>query len=82
MNQQRVEQLKVVTGMTTPAPNTMSTAVALFDETGSPLSLPPVGSDVLLTGYTAGTAGDVAATDTLAEAIAKLEARIVALENP
>lgn len=40
------------------------------------------GDDLLATGYTIGTAAAVAATDTLNEAIGKLEARIVALETP
>ncbi|UEM46153.1 hypothetical protein SEA_PINKCREEK_93 [Mycobacterium phage Pinkcreek] len=38
------------------------------------------GGDVALTGYAAGTAEPVAATDTVNAAIAKLEARIAALE--
>lgn len=40
------------------------------------------GAQVTLTGYTAGTAGSVAAGDSANAAIAKLEARIVALETP
>lgn len=40
------------------------------------------GSQIALTGYTAGTAGNVAATDSVNAAIAKLEARIAALETP
>lgn len=39
------------------------------------------GTQVTLTGYTAGTAGAVAAADTVNAAIAKLEARIAALES-
>lgn len=38
--------------------------------------------NTVLTGYVVGTAGAVSATDTLLQAIAKLEARIVALETP
>lgn len=38
------------------------------------------GADLALTGYAIGTAAPVAATDTVNAAIAKLEARIVALE--
>lgn len=41
----------------------------------------PTGADVILTGYSAGAAGNVAATDTANAAIAKLEARIAALET-
>lgn len=40
-----------------------------------------VGTAVTLTGYAIGTAGAVAASDTVNAAIAKLEARIVALET-
>ena len=41
----------------------------------------PTGADVVLTGYTAEDAGEVSATDTANAAIAKLEARIAALET-
>lgn len=47
----------------------------------APTSHTHVGTAVTLTGYTIGTAGAVAAADTLNAAIAKLEARIVALET-
>jgi len=40
----------------------------------------PTGADVELTGYTIGSAGAVAATDSVNEAIGKLEARIAAIE--
>lgn len=40
------------------------------------------GADVKLTGYTAQSAGNVLATHSVNVAIAKLEARIVALETP
>lgn len=39
------------------------------------------GSQIALTGYAAGTAGDVLPADTVNQAIAKLEARIAALEQ-
>lgn len=39
------------------------------------------GSQVTLTGYTSGSAGNVAASDTVNAAIAKLEARLAALES-
>lgn len=42
----------------------------------------PTGAQVLATGYTIGTAGAVAAADSINAAIGKLEARIVALETP
>ena len=40
------------------------------------------GADVVLTGYADVAADDVEATDTVNAAIAKLEARIAALETP
>lgn len=52
--------------------------LALVDDTGAVWS--PSGSEVKLTGYTAVAAGNVAASDTVIAAIAKLEARIAALE--
>lgn len=60
--------------------------LAVFDEDGNSVDLTanqetPTGADVDLTGFTAGTAGPVAATDSINEAVAKLQARIVALES-
>ena len=59
--------------------------MALFDESGNPVAMllteVPTGADVLLTGFSAGSAAALAATDTTNEAFAKLEARIVALES-
>lgn len=40
------------------------------------------GDDIVATGYVIGTAAALADTDTLIEALGKLEARIVALETP
>lgn len=62
-------------------------AVAWDDVTGKPSTFPPaththVGSAVVLTGYTSGSAGNVSAADTVNQALAKLEARIAALETP
>jgi hypothetical protein len=51
--------------------------IALFDEAGEPLTL--AADTIKLTGFTTGTSGDLAASDTINEALAKLEARIVAL---
>lgn len=58
----------------------VSERLALFNDDGEPvLALTfeeiPTGADIVLTGYTAGTATDVAATDTVAEGIAKVEAK-------
>lgn len=55
------------------------TRLALFNEDGTPIVL---GAETLLSGYTIGTAGSVSATDSISEAIGKLEARIAALETP
>lgn len=53
--------------------------LALFNEAGTPVGYfteeAVTGADVLLTGLVAGTAVDVAATDTANEAIAKLQAQ-------
>lgn len=61
--------------------------VAFFNEDGTPVEFggdasTPTGADVHLTGYTSGSAGNVAAGDSVNGAIAKLEARIAALETP
>jgi hypothetical protein len=59
---------------------------ALFDSDGVPVATddlvtatPPTGADVVLTGMVAGEAAAVAATDTVNEAIAKLQAQVDAL---
>ena len=58
--------------------------IAFFDEDGNPVNVAdaaaPTGASVTLTGYESGSSGDVAATDSVNAAIAKLEARIAALE--
>lgn len=59
--------------------NRYTCTLALVDSTGALWS--PAGSEVSLTGYTAVAADDVEATDTINAAIAKLEARIAALES-
>lgn len=64
--------------------NRQSVQIALFDgETGAAVDLgaAPSGADVELAGYEIGGVGAVAETDSVNDAIAKLEARIVALEN-
>lgn len=67
-------------------PSQASTQLALFTTAGAPINLdetdavPQTGANVLLTGYTAGAADDVEATDTVNAALAKLEARIAAVE--
>ena len=73
--------------------NQVTQRFAFFDETGTPLELSDLiakgdkgdtgpaatGDNVLLTGMVAGEAEAVAATDTVNEAIAKLQAQIDAL---
>ena len=59
--------------------------IALFDANGDPLDLAALqtGEDIVLTGYVIdGTGGAIADTDTILEAIAKLEKRIADLETP
>ena len=58
--------------------------IAFFDEDGNVVDVTgggsATGASVVLTGYESGSSGDVAATDSVNAAIAKLEARIAALE--
>jgi hypothetical protein len=60
-------------------PNRFTGRMALVDATTG-LAWTPGASEIKLTGYAAVTAGNVAASDTVNAAIAKLEARIAALE--
>lgn len=60
--------------------NRYTCTLALVDDTGEAWA--PSGAEVKLTGYTTGTAGSIADTDTINQALAKLEARVDALENP
>lgn len=59
-------------------PNQVLERVALFDEDGTPIDLGAIpaldGDEILLTGYEAGTAAAVGATDTINEGLAKVEA--------
>jgi hypothetical protein len=75
-------QQMVLVSQTTVDPDLGLGRIALFDENGDPIATddlvkatPPTGEDVLLTGYEAGSAEAVAATDTVNEAVAKLEAQ-------
>ena len=61
-------------------PSPFTERLALFREDGTPALTPQTGSDILLDGFTAEAAAPVVSTDTVNEAIAKLQARIVALE--
>lgn len=66
-----------------PIPGQPFEQMAFFSATGVPLAgvgVPDTGATVLLTGYSAHAVGNVAAADSANVAIAKLEARIVALE--
>jgi hypothetical protein len=81
MENQETSQL-VVVSQATVDPELGLGRVALFDESGDPIATddlvkatPPTGEDVLLTGFEAGTVDDVEATDTINEAIAKVEAK-------
>lgn len=62
-------------------PNQTQLRLALFDMAGNPIDLTTdTGAEVLLTGYTPHAVGAVIATDSVNIAIAKLEARVAALE--
>jgi hypothetical protein len=71
----RVTVVRDLTGL----PNRFTGRMALVTATGEAWT--PSASEVKLTGYVTGTAGALAATDTINQAFAKLEARIVALET-
>lgn len=60
--------------------NRYTCTLALVDSSGEAWA--PSGAEVKLTGYTTGSAGNIAATDTINQALAKLEARIADLETP
>lgn len=64
-------------------PSQVTMRLALFDVDGDPIDLGdvPTGAEVKLTGFVPGAAGAVAAADSVNQAIAKLQARIVALES-
>ena len=81
MNQQ-IKQV-VVTEMDTPLPNQIFEKVAFFNADGTPYQLTGVdGSEVPLTGYTiAGSAAAVADTDTVNQAVDKVEKRVELLET-
>lgn len=76
-----VSQAVVVSGAVID-PNQATARIALFDEAGDPIDLdaidasPQTGDDVLLTGFEAGSAGAILATDTVNEALAKVEATV------
>lgn len=82
MGNQMVTQA-VVVSQTAIKPSQTTEKIAFFTEAGVPIDVDPAasvtGADVVLTGMVAGTATEVAATDTVNEAIAKLQAQITAL---
>lgn len=72
----------VVSTQTKVNPTQIAEKFVLFDEDGQPFSFDAQdGSDVILTGYASHAVGDVSATDSVNVAIAKLEARVAALET-
>jgi cobyric acid synthase len=75
---QKVTQATLVT-QAEPLTDQAMELIAIWDENGDPLT-PAVtpadtGDTVIMTGYEAGTASAVQATDTLNEAVAKVEAQ-------
>lgn len=87
MSNNQITEQAVVVSQTTLNPNLGIKQLALFDQAGEPIDLDgatPVsqtGQNILLTGFSAGSAGNVEATDTVNQALAKLEARLAALEE-
>lgn|SRR5512136_470407 len=77
-NDQKVTQA-IVVDQTSLKSGAAIEQIALFDSSGAPISrildTVPDGGDVLLTGFTSGSAGALAATDTVNEAFGKLQAR-------
>jgi chromosome segregation ATPase len=68
----------VVTENLSSLGNRYTAKIALVTEEGDLWS--PSGTNIVMTGYAPVAADDVEETDTLLEAIAKLEARVAALE--
>lgn len=75
----------IVVSQSTINKNTTPMRIALFNEDGTPLELEggatPDAGDILMTGYVEGEDEAILPTDTVAEAIAKLEARLVVVEG-
>jgi hypothetical protein len=81
MNDTRTKQA-VVTSQTSIDSSQVVEPIALFNADGTPVALDAMqlqtGADVVLTGYVAGIEDPVSPTDTVNEAIAKVEAVAVA----
>lgn len=79
----QITKMVTVIEAAAPAPNQIMERVSFFNEDGTPYELEGVdGSEVELTGYEiAEAADDVEATDTVNEAVGKLEYRLAALET-
>src|SRR5678816_1875855 len=80
-NQQPVQAVLVT--QLTPSPNQQTMQIALFDSDGNPANGitfddMPLGSDILLTGFVAGSDTAVAATDNVNQAIGKVQAKATA----
>lgn len=67
------QQLQIVS-QATPDPTIHIQPVAFFDENGDPVVITE--ADNVLTGYVKGTAAPVSGTDTVSEAIGKVEAQV------
>ena len=80
MDNEAVKQM-IVVPQAASNPNLDLSKVAFFEEDGTAITVlttTPTGAQVLLTGLVGGTATPVAATDTVNQAIAKLQAEAVA----
>lgn len=80
----RVVRQFMVVSQAAMKPNQEYGEVALFGTDGAPVSVTAftgTGATVPMTGYAGHAAGNVAAADTLNDAVGKLEARVLALET-
>jgi len=80
-NQQPVQAVLVTQSV--PLSNQQVMQIALFDSSGNPANGVtfddmPLGSDIILTGFVAGTDTAVAATDNVNQAIGKVQAKATA----
>lgn len=79
MTTNQITEQAVVTSQSAPVNTRAATKLALFDADGNPWA-GATAAEIVLSGYVIGSAAALTDTDTLNEALGKLEARIVALE--
>lgn len=84
-DQNQIVLQAVLTPTDTLNPTQHTARLALFDEEGNavePMTEIPTGDDIELTGLTTGPVEAIASTDTVNEAMAKLQAQIDDLTTP